>query len=308
MRGRATSLFSVGAVLVALGPLVPAHAVETSETAVQVVVPAADVGTTAIRFRESWLPDPQQAMPGPVVGSFEADQVPFMALEVNDGNRYDVTAFDGQQSGEVELTVPDTLAPGTYDTSAMVDGTDQSDARFFFHGHLGYAGYGTGSFTVVRSSYDADGQIASFLATYDEVLDDVLGDSHVVGVVSWSDPGDVPAVVSVAADVALLPGGHARLHGVVLSTGTDAQTLAPQRISHGMTTALEPVPVGANEEFVITDRPPCAGGAVYVVSVSSSAAVIGDSAVLSVPLVRCPTHAGLPGPSLTSKHRAKQRR
>jgi hypothetical protein len=307
MRGRATSLFSVGAVLVALGPLVPAHAVEVRPTPMQVTVPAGDVGTTAIRFREDWLPDPEQAMPGPVVGSFEADQVAFMGLEVKDGNSYDVTAFDGRQSGEVELTVPSTLAPGTYDTST-VDGTAPSGARFFFHGHLGFAGYGTGSFTVLRSTYDADGQIVSFVATYDEVLDDVLGDSRVVGVVSWAEPGDVPEVVSVTAGVALAPGGRARIEGVLLSTGSATETLAAQRISHGVTTALPAVAVGVDGEFVIADRPPCAGGVVYVVSVPSTPVVIGDSAVLSIPLVRCPSRGGPPGPSLTSKRGAKPRR
>ena len=295
------SLVSIAAVLVALGPLVPAHAVGAGPADDPVIIPAGDVGTTAIRFREEWLPDPEQVVPEPVVGSFDAAQVMFMGLEVKDGTSYDVTAFDGEQSGEVELTVPDTLAPGTYDTSATAPG----DAGFFFHGHRGYAGYGTGSFTVLRSTYDDAGQVASFVATYDEVLDDSLGASHVVGVVSWADTGDVPEVAQITASVALAPGGQARLQGTLLSTGSDTKTVAVQRISHGIFTDLPEAAVGPDGRFVIVDRPPCAGGAVYVVSAPSSVDLIGESAVLSIPLVRCQGRGGPSGPALTSKHRAK---
>ena len=143
----------------------------------------------------------------------------------------------GSSPARSSSTVPDTLAPGTYDTSASAPG----DAGFFFHGHLGYAGYGTGSFTVLRSTYDDAGQVVSFLATYDEVLDDSLGASHVVGVVSWADTGDVPQVVQITASVVLAPSGQARLQGVLLSTDGNPKTVAAQRISHGTTIDLQPV-------------------------------------------------------------------
>jgi hypothetical protein len=312
MSRRAGSLASVAAivgVLVALGPVAPAHAAAANQANDPVIVPAGDVGTTAIRFREEWIADPAQATPVPVVGAFDATQVEFMGLEVKDGLSYDVTAFDGEQSGEVELTVPDTLAPGTYDTSTVTPADAGTNTGFFFHGYRGYAGYGTGSFTVLRSAYDDVGQLVSFVATYDEVLDDPLGASHVVGVVSWADTGEVPQVIQLSLVPApLLVGGILRLEGVLLSTDGSAKFLTVQRFSHGRVTDLTGKAATPDGRITVVDRPPCAGGVAYVVTVPDSPDVLGEVAEVSVPLVLCTNNGGLFGISLNARHRLAKRR
>jgi hypothetical protein len=246
-----------------------------------------------IRFREEWDAATVAASGGvasPTVGVFDATTAEFMGLQLIDGRSYDVTAFDGVQSGEVELTVPAgaTLDPGTYSTDATDAATDVPG--FFFHGYKGYAGHGTGSFTVVRSTYGTDGTLTSFEATYDEVLTDDLGDSHVVGDVSWSDPGVVPQVAQITTDLAAASNGRlVTITGIAQTTDPLGATVTVIRTSHGLTSTLPAVTTAPDGSFQLTDRPPCAGGVTYAVSVPTTDSVLGESRSMTVPLVRCPT-------------------
>jgi hypothetical protein len=302
MAYRAWAALTAASVVLALAPLDAAHAVRL-DTDDSGVIPASDVGTTVIRFREEWDPATVASTNGvaaPFVGSFDAAVDEFMGLQIEVGS-YDVTAFDGETSGEVELTVPvgATLATGTYTTDALDTATDAPG--FFFHGYKGYAGNGTGSFTVVRSSYDPDtGALVSFYATYDEVLDDSLGDSHVVGDVSWADTGDVPQVAQVQAAIAMA-GRQVTVSGTLDTTVGPGGTLTVTRTSHGRTSALPDLTTEADGSFALSDRPPCAGGVTYVVSAPTTADLLGESATLTIPLVRCTT-AGGPGPVQPRKH------
>jgi hypothetical protein len=310
-RNRAIS--TAVATVIVLVPLVPVAAAEAAPARPKdtPIVIAGDVGTTAIRFREEWGPATVVATGGiasPTVGVFDATTAEFMGLQVLDGRSYDVTAFDGVQSGEVELSVPAgaTLDPGTYATDATDAGTDVPG--FFFHGYKGYAGFGTGSFTVLRSSYDQDGTLTSFVATYDEILTDSLGDSHVVGDVSWADTGDVPQVAQVSAGLASSQNGRSvTINGMAQSTDPLGAALQITRTSHGISTNLANVTSNPDGSFVVTDRPPCAGGVTYLVTVPTTADVLGEGVTMTIPLVRCPTSGG-PGKAaphqLHSVHKA----
>jgi hypothetical protein len=289
---------AAAAAVIALAPAGPAQAFASHSTASgagDAIVVAGDLGTSTIRFREEWAPSAAaDGIPGPFVGAFDSDVVEFMGLQVRDERTYDVTAFDGVQSGEAELTVPagSALDPGTYRTHAAATGTDVPG--FFFHGYLGYAGYGTGAFTVLRSTVNPDtGELVSFLAIYDEVLTDTLGASHVVGVVSWADTGDVPSVDQVSAMAErVVTGRPVTIRGMLQSTAGPGGILAVLRISHGRTSVLPDVSPDPDGTFVLVDRPPCAGGVTYRVSTSGAPSVVGETVLVTIPLVRCTTAGG----------------
>jgi hypothetical protein len=185
------------------------------------------------------------------------------------------------ESFDVQLTVPvgGRLVPGTYATNAA--STDSDGASFTVNVGRGIEGYGTGSFTVVRSTLDPDtGQVESLLATYDETEVNGYPEDygyaeepvHIIGLVSWGDTGVVPqvaAVTAIADPVAV--GRPVTIRGVTTTAaGFDgarsAGPLTVSRVVRGRTVALHGFASRADGTYVVTDRPLCGVPVTYLVS------------------------------------------